>query len=398
MAVSDTIVLYTTYYPYEGLEPFIANELKHLTKHFKRVVILPYIQKGKPVEVPNGVEVITWKNPVSKKVTKASVGRIIMGEIRHGENRTAFVKYFRTMRYTIKTRGYEAVALQQILEENNLKDALHYCYWFDHFAQVLAILKDEGQISKFVSRAHRYDLYHQRSKMGLIPFRYFVMNMVDAVITISQNGKEYLSALYPHYTDKIYCSYLGTINHGVLQSELPEEFTFVSCAGARPVKRLNLLFEAFKKLSIPATWIHLGDGETLKPIRQEIDHLPSHLKVDLRGNLSNDAVLEFYKTNPVSCFVNVSESEGLPVSIIEAMSYGIPVLATDVGGTSEIVKPEYGELIPVNISATELALQLEEWAVKSKSFNRAEIREFWAVNFNEFTNYVAFCKLLKEIG
>jgi len=397
MAGSDTIVLYTTYYPYEGSEPFIANELQHLLKHFKRVVLLPYIQKGKPVEVPEGVEVLTWQTPVSKKITKASIGRIIMGEIRHGENRTAFVKYFRTMRYTIKTRGYEAVALQNLLEEHKLKDALHYCYWFDHFAQVLAILKDEGQISNLVSRVHGYDLYHQRSKMGLIPFRYFMMNMMDAVIAISQNGKDYLSVLYPHYADKIHCSYLGTSDSGVLQLELPEEFTIVSCASARPVKRLELFFKAFKQLNFPARWIHLGDGESLKSIRKEIDKLPAHLKVELRGNLSNEAVLEFYKTTPVSCFVNVSESEGLPVSIMEAISFGIPVLATDVGGTAEIVKSECGELLPADILPGDLSVKLEEWASKSKSYNRAQIRGFWANNFNESTNYESFCNKLKSL-
>jgi len=397
MAGSDTIVLYTTYYPYEGSEPFITNELQHLLKHFKRVVILPYIQKGKPVEVPEGVEVLSWKTPVSKKITKASIGRIIMGEIRHGENRTAFVKYFRTMRYTIKTRGYEAVALQNLLEEHKLKDALHYCYWFDHFTLVLAILKDEGQISKLLSRAHRYDLYHQRSKMGLIPFRYFIMNMMDTIVAISQNGKDYLSALYPHYADKVCCSYLGTKDHGILQSEVPEEYIIVSCASARPVKRLELFFKAFKQLSISARWIHLGDGESLKSIRKEIDKLPTHLKVELRGNLSNEAVLEFYKSNPVSCFVNVSESEGLPVSIMEAISFGIPVLATDVGGTAEIVKQECGELLPADISSGDLSVKLEEWATKSKSFNRADIRGFWANNFNESANYESFCNTLKSL-
>lgn len=397
MAEADTIVLYTTYFPFEGSEPFIANELPFLLKHFKRVVLIPYIQKGKQTPVPNGVEVIPWKNQVSKKVTKASVGRIIMGEIRHGENRASFVKNFRTMRYTIKTRAYEAVALQQILEENNLKEAIHYCYWFDHFALVLAILKDEGQISKFVSRVHRYDLYHQRSKMGLIPFRYFIMNMIDGAVAISQNGKHYLTALYPHYAGKIFCSYLGTKEHGANPGEMPNVFTIVSCAAARPVKRLNLLFNAFKKLTIPAHWIHLGDGETLKPIRSELNQLPAHLTVDLKGHLSNEQVLEFYRQQPVSCFVNVSESEGLPVSIMEAMSFGIPVLATNVGGTPEIVQPECGELLPANISDAELTHALETWASKSNTFNRNQVKAFWAKHFNANTNYETFCTLLKSI-
>lgn len=37
-------------------------------------------------------------------------------------------------------------------------------------------------------------------------------------------------------------------------------------------------------------------------------------------------------------FINVSSSEGLPVSIMEACSFGIPIIATNVGGTAEIVQ------------------------------------------------------------
>ena len=40
---------------------------------------------------------------------------------------------------------------------------------------------------------------------------------------------------------------------------------------------------------------------------------------------------------PVDLFLTVSANEGIPVSIMEAQSFGIPVIATDVGGISEIV-------------------------------------------------------------
>lgn len=45
----------------------------------------------------------------------------------------------------------------------------------------------------------------------------------------------------------------------------------------------------------------------------------------------------------------MSLSEGIPVSIMEAISFGIPIIATNVGGNAEIVNDETGVLIPVNI-------------------------------------------------
>ena len=54
-------------------------------------------------------------------------------------------------------------------------------------------------------------------------------------------------------------------------------------------------------------------------------------------------------------FINVSSTEGIPVSIMEAMSFGIPVIATAVGGTPEIVNNENGYLLSKDPSAKELA-------------------------------------------
>jgi len=397
MASSNTIVLYTANYPFEGGEPFIANELAFLVKQFERVLIVPYYQKGKARPLPKGVEVVDWKKWSQKGVTKASLGRIIMDELRHGEKRSAFVRNFRAMRYILKQRGYEAVALQQFIEEYQLQHAIHYTYWFDHWTLSLAILKDEGLLKLMVSRAHRYDLYHDRAKIGLIPYRQFVMSLLNAVFLISQNGQQYLAGRYPHYTNRMHLSYLGTSDMGISETELPKVFTLVSCSTAKPIKRLDLLFDAFKQLPIPAKWIHFGEGQTLASIRARLADLPPHLEVELKGNMHNSEVLDFYKNQPISLFVNVSENEGLPVSIMEVISFGIPVLATDAGGTSEIVKAVSGELIPVDISAENLSHKLEAWAYKTTQINREEIRSFWKENFSADVNYEKFCSLLKSI-
>ena len=58
--------------------------------------------------------------------------------------------------------------------------------------------------------------------------------------------------------------------------------------------------------------------------------------------------------NQVDLFCNVSEYEGVPISIMEAMAYGIPCLATHVGGVSEIVNCQTGILIEKNSSANQI--------------------------------------------
>jgi glycosyltransferase involved in cell wall biosynthesis len=67
------------------------------------------------------------------------------------------------------------------------------------------------------------------------------------------------------------------------------------------------------------------------------------------------AVPRFYSNNPVDLFLNVSESEGIPVSIMEAMAAGIPVIATDVGGSAEIVDDSVGTIVPADTTAESLA-------------------------------------------
>ncbi|NJK95527.1 MAG: glycosyltransferase [Bacteroidales bacterium] len=49
-------------------------------------------------------------------------------------------------------------------------------------------------------------------------------------------------------------------------------------------------------------------------------------------------------------FLNTSLSEGVPVSVMEALSFGLPVIATDVGGTGELINDEVGMLINPEIS------------------------------------------------
>ncbi|MBQ4033784.1 MAG: glycosyltransferase, partial [Paludibacteraceae bacterium] len=120
-------------------------------------------------------------------------------------------------------------------------------------------------------------------------------------------------------------------------TEISEALNIVSCSNAIPLKRLDLIAEALQKADFPIQWTHIGSGPTLEKISAMVESMPKNVTVSLLGQKSNEFVRDLYTKKHFDVFLNVSTTEGVPVSIMEALAAGIPVIATNVGGTSEIV-------------------------------------------------------------
>jgi glycosyltransferase involved in cell wall biosynthesis len=228
---------------------------------------------------------------------------------------------------------------------------------------------------------------------------------VDKLFSVSQNGADYLKQKYPQFAFKIHTSYLGTEDNGNNKLQTESLFTIVSCAKIRNIKRIFLIPEILKKLDFPVKWIHLGDENlsandpTKDRYIQNKKSLEKFDKIEVlcKGNLSNEEIFKFYKETPVHLFLSVSETEGLPVSIMEAISFGIPVMATDVGGCREIVNETTGILIPKDFSndkAAELIKNFKNSSLNGME-NRKKIRNFWLNHFEVNTNYRLFFNQLE---
>lgn len=115
-----------------------------------------------------------------------------------------------------------------------------------------------------------------------------------------------------------------------------------------PVKNHKVLLRALQLLCSRSDNIHLllvGDGELKDALKAETEALGIEKAVSFLGEKDNiNEIL-----NALDVFVLCSFSEGLSVTLIEAMSTGLPVVATNVGGNPEIVKDgETGLLVPSN--------------------------------------------------
>lgn len=116
------------------------------------------------------------------------------------------------------------------------------------------------------------------------------------------------------------------------------------------------------------------------------------VKYTFEGKVDNSTVLDYYRKNDVDCFITTSSSEGLPVSIMEAMSFGIPIIATDVGGISELIDGN-GVLLNADPSVSEVANAMETMCDSNKAEREAlcdNSRRIWEKSFDAEKNAEIF--------
>lgn len=122
--------------------------------------------------------------------------------------------------------------------------------------------------------------------------------------------------------------------------------TFIIVARLVPVKNHQLLLDAFERTLKNFKNIRLkivGDGPLKETLIQHTHNLGIFSKIDFLGQQDN--IPYILKTADV--FVLCSIYEGLPLSILEAMAAGLPIISTNVGGIKDIVK-DNGILVESN--------------------------------------------------
>jgi glycosyltransferase involved in cell wall biosynthesis len=270
-----------------------------------------------------------------------------------------------------------------------------YSYWCNDSALALSHLKNSNKSIKTFTRLHRWDLYFEESKYNYLPFRKLICDCLDAVFSISQDGINYIGETWKiNNLSNIRLSRLGILNNRKPIHPTNNQFKLVSCSNLIPVKRLNLILESLKFIeSCSWEWIVIGDGPQREFIEDNMHLLPNASSVKIMGSMPNKDIYDFYEKEKPDLFINLSSSEGIPVSIMEAMSFGIPVIATDVGGTREVVNNKNGILLGPNPLPQEVARKMDDFISLNQNERIAKRRaafETWKEIYSARSNYNEF--------
>ncbi|MDL2354114.1 MAG: glycosyltransferase [Pseudomonadota bacterium] len=417
MTTSKKLLMVTTSYPYGQAESFVTAELEHIAPYFDEIELVPsyFAPHSAPRPVGQAVNLAyaTKRWGVLRKlhVTRSFFGALVKYRwfdeavrIARHAHRVENVKELARALY--RARLFERFLEAQFVEHGKAFDVIYFYWMVPEIMGAIGFRQSSRLPMKIVARAHGGDLYEDRKAGGYAGLRDAIAAGIDDIYCISGHGKAYLDQRYPALAQKFHTARLGVNDPGYL-NEQPDDtaLSIVSCSFVVEGKRLHLIVEALEYLldrdpAIKLRWTHIGDGELYDQLRA-LAHarLRDRAQVVFTGYLTQPQVASLYRQQRFDVVVNVSDCEGIPVSLMEASSAGIPMLATDVGGNGEIVNAHNGILIAADADVRTIACALARFADRPLAGNyRRAARSTWDARFNARVNYNRFGQQLAGLA
>lgn len=411
------IVILTNSYPYKFGEPFFEAEVQWwgIKRENSEVWLFP--SESDEVEardVPKNLKVYTkWSRiPTWRRLLLGlwnAPFRLVPSELKvmARKNVLGYKSIFGLLTSCAKT-GYHRYTLNQFVKEYG-KISIIYCYWNSERSYAATLLKKDRSVSCVVSRVHGYDLFEDRRSGEYMPLKSSLIGQFDEIYPLSDQAANYLHSVYGADPAKLLVCPLGVEvpDLSCLKGEKSKHyFSLLSVSNCVPVKRIDRIIDGIAIAANNAShkdfvWTHIGGGPLLSKLKRyargRLSSFPN-VRYEFLGEIANSCVKDFYSENYIDIFLNSSDSEGMPVSIMEAMSFGVPVIAPDIGSVSELVCNETGWLLSHN-SADSIGEYIVS-ATKFQLINRKREQARLKIKklFDENNNYSRFVGHVMRVG
>lgn len=401
--IERTCVILTSTFPFHG-EPFIWYELEFLARTFSKVEIYS-LTLGKTsrrdsagLRRLNEFENISYAGDISTLSAKLALPPSVLVKAFFSDLPKALQSGISTLKHLYRLQLSSRI--HQFLTSRYPDDGSYvfYSYWMNSGAVALAALDHAHNIR--ICRAHRTDLYNENVTTGFNGYQNLCIRSLDGIFCISEHGRNYLSTR-SHHAGSLKVARLGVplpSNYArANQQILPDDpIQIVTCSSIDANKRLDLLVNALSYITdVQVNWTHIGDGPEANRVKTLCKKLPNTVRVNFRGQMQNAKIHDLYRNHVFDVFVNTSLSEGIPVAAMEAMSYGIPCLATNVCGTPELIIGSGGDLFAPGIEPAVLSERLRKFVQESRSEageRTSQARSMIQRNYHANTNFVKFAK------
>ncbi len=355
--MSNKIVYITSEFPFGKSEIWAINEINSILKTGNEVIIIPRTGKG---EIINKDAAKFVSNLIDLPFLNLKIFIQLFGNIFF--NLFQFLKLF----------------VDLIKLSNNMSDFIKCLVILPKSLLLVKILKPK-KINHIhsLSTTSTAAMAHIISSILNVPWSYtlhsssvlnsnykrsflFHSNSASKCRTISKiTANDLSSFIGPTLSKKVFNVHLGVDIYGFKKEKnnFNTPIIIVTPAELKEHKGHLYAIEAAKRLKemhiYDFKWYFYGIGPLLNELKKKVKELNLINHCFFPGIIDHKELLNDYERNKVDIVISSSIAtadvfEGIPVSLMEAMSFGIPVIATDCGATKELVDGKSGVLINQN--------------------------------------------------
>lgn len=172
----------------------------------------------------------------------------------------------------------------------------------------------------------------------------------DRILAVSESLRSHIKRHFGQESTVVY-DMLGVefVSAPIPNHSLNGNFTFVAVGSLIQRKGYDILIEAFRQSGLSQSGckvVIVGSGPEYDNLKSQIQCANLHDSVLLAGRKSKEEILSILTNS--HAFILSSRAETFGVACIEALSQGLPCIATICGGPEEYINDGNGLLIPVN--------------------------------------------------
>ena len=229
----------------------------------------------------------------------------------------------------------------EIAEFENL-DLLHVHYAIPHATSAyLAKQIVKNKELKITTTLHGTDITLVGLEPSFLPLVKFSIEQSDGVTAVSRSLTNYSIekeiSVIPNFVDTEVYKKISINNCAFRKHIAPKgEKILVHTSNFRPIKRVSDAIRVFDivQKEVPSKLLLVGDG----PDRSECERLTRELNLtdSVKFLGKQDGLVEILSSSDI--FLIPSQSESFGLAALEAMSCGLPVISSSVGGLPELVK------------------------------------------------------------
>ena len=281
--------------------------------------------------------------------------------------------------------------------------------WFSSEAMAGAELKRKYPEVRFVSLAHSFEIDCLRNPYAAYGYNRMKHHYCDHVFFISdvmrdrycRDVRNIISGRDLDKTSVIHLASRKLYPERLVPGSADGILRLLSCSDVVPVKRIDRIIDFLASWDgRDIEWTHFGNGSLFKEMKKLAAGKlvnKENIRYRFMGEADNAKIHEYYNSNVVDLFINVSGSEGVPTALMECMSYGVPAIAAKVGGNTEIVSERNGFLLSADFNNEELSRVINRYSDMTDK-EREELRSAAYTSWKEdYDCSVNTIKLLREI-